>query len=358
MYTANSFLRLPAIAPQLSVPAEYCKGDRRLSAVTRFLPVLIGVAALAAAQVKITEKADRIAVDIDGKPFTEFMIGPEVAKPFLYPLRAASGTIVTRRFPLQDAPGDSKDHPQHRGLTLAHADLNGFNFWANESFNKGAKGKIVLQKVLGIQSGDKSGTIDAVMQWIDGKGAALLSDRRKITFHSHPTLRMVDFDILVKAVDTAKFGDTHEGSFGVRVAAWLEEPAPKYVPQGEGQETRPTEPKRTGLISNSEGQKTEAEVRGKRAKWADYSGEYKGEKLGIAIFDHPQNPRHPTYWHTRGYGMFAANIFGVAAFTGDKSQNGSMTLKQGEELRFRYRVVIHPGDATTAGIAKLYSDYK
>lgn len=320
--------------------------------------MLVGIALTATAQVRITQKTDRVSVEIDGKPFTEFMIGPEVAKPFLYPLRAASGTIVTRRFPLEESPGDSKDHPQHRGLTFAHADLNGLNFWANESFNPGAKGKIVLQKVLNVNSGDKSGTIEAVMNWVDGKGAPLLADTRKITFYSHPTLRIVDFDISTKAIQSSTFGDTHEGSFGVRVAAWLEEPAPKYVPHGEGQETRPTEPKRTGLISNSEGQRTEAEVRGKRANWADYSGEYKGEKLGIAILDHPGNPRHPTYWHTRGYGMFAANIFGVGALTGDKSKNGSMTLKPGEELRLRYRVIIHPGDAVTAGIAKMYEEYK
>lgn len=324
----------------------------------RFLPVFLAVALPIAAQVKFTQKADRISVEIDGKPFTELLFGPEVAKPFFYPLRAPSGTVVTRKFPLEESPGDSKDHPQHRGLTFAHADVNKSNFWANETFNNGAKGKIVLQKVLSVQGGKKSGTIETEMSWVDAKGVALLSDTRKITFYSHPKLRMMDCDILLKAVQTTKFGDTHEGSFGVRVAAWLEEPAPKYVPHGEGQETRPTEPKRTGFITNSEGQKTEAEVRGKRAKWADYSGEFNGEKLGIAIFDHPENPRYPAYWHARGYGMFAANIFGVGALTGDKSKDGSLTLQPGEQLRLRYRVIVHPDDAGKAGIAKLYADYK
>ena len=99
------------------------------------------------AQVHITKSADRIAVEIDGKPFTELWIGPDAAKPYLFPLRSASGTKVTRGFPLDEMPGDSKDHPHHRGLNFAHADVNGSNFWANESFNPGAKGKIVLDKV-------------------------------------------------------------------------------------------------------------------------------------------------------------------------------------------------------------------
>ena len=82
----------------------------------------------------------------------------------------------------------------------------------------------------------------------------------------------------------------------------------------------------------------------------------KGEKLGIAILDHPQNPKHPTYWHSRSYGLFAANIFGEHDFYNDKKRDGSMTIQPGQELRFRYRVIIHPGDSKTADIAKMYAD--
>jgi hypothetical protein len=237
------------------------------------------------AQVQVTRAPDRISIAIDGKPFTALMLGPDVVKPYLYPLRAASGTVVTRRFPLEDSPGDSRDHPHHRGLTFGHADLNGYNFWANESFNPGAKGRIVLEKVEKVEGGPERGEIEAAWRWVGARGEELLSDRRTIIFYSNPVLRIIDFDIILTALQRAKFGDTHEGSFGVRVAAWLEEPAPKYIPKASGGESRPAEPKRTGRITDSEGRETEAQVRGKRANWADYSGEYRGEKLGIAIFD-------------------------------------------------------------------------
>ena len=321
------------------------------------LLAIFSLAVCAAAQVTITRHADRIAVDVNGKPFTSLFFGPHVAKPYLWPLRAASGTEVTRRFPLAEAPGDSKDHPQHRGLTFAHADLNGFNYWANEPSNSGKKGRIVLKEIVSAEGGSQTGTIQVLLHWLDPNGTTLMADTRKITFHANPTLRTVDFDINLKAVEFVKFGDTHEGSFGVRVAAFLEEPTPAYVPLGAGEKARPTEPKRTGRITNSSGLATEAQVRSKRANWADYSGEYKGEKVGIAIFDHPANPRHPTYWHTRGYGMFAANVFGVRTFENNKSLDGSLTLETGKELRFRYRVVIHPGDTVTAGIENLYTKY-
>lgn len=318
----------------------------------------IWLAAVAAGQVKITELEDRITVDIDGKPFTALFIGQDVAKPYLWPLRAVSGTSVTRSFPLEDAPGDSQDHPHHRGLTFAHANVNGFEYWANEPFNGSKKkGRISVRKVLRAKGGSKEGVIQAVMSWLDPDGRELMTDTRKITFYSHPTLRVVDFDIQLRAVETVKFGDTHEGSFGVRVAAFLEEPDPDYVPLANKGDVRPTEPRRTGLISNSTGARGEKEVRGKRAGWGDYSGEFKGEKLGVAILDHPSNPRHPTYWHTRGYGIFAANIFGVSVFENNKNLDGSLTLQPGEDLRLRYRVIVHPGDAKTAGIGKLYEEY-
>jgi hypothetical protein len=106
-----------------------------------------------------------------------------------------------------------------------------------------------------------------------------------------------------------------------------------------------------------DGRKGEKEIWGKRFPWVDYSGEIEGEKLGIAIFDHPGNPRHPAYWHARSYGLFAVNIFGIHDFEQDKTKDGSMTLEPGQKLRLRYRVVIHEGDGQDAGVARLYKEW-
>jgi hypothetical protein len=106
--------------------------------------------------------------------------------------------------------------------------------------------------------------------------------------------------------------------------------------------------------SNKSGEKN---VWGKRSPWLDYSGQIDGETVGIAVLDHPSNPRTPTYWHTRAYGLLAANIFGVHDFEADKSRDGSLTIRPGQPLRFRYRVVIHPGDSVAAGIADIFTDY-
>src|SRR5262249_34697455 len=93
------------------------------------------------------------------------------------------------------------------------------------------------------------------------------------------------------------------------------------------------------------------------SEWADYSGQVGGQLVGVAILDHPTNPRFPTYWHARDYGLFATNIFGVHDFENDKSRDGSLTIRPGQPLRFRFRVVIHPGDAAAAYIADIYRQY-
>jgi hypothetical protein len=302
----------------------------------------------ALAQVKISQGADHISVDIDGKPFSAFFTGADTTKPYLHPLRAASGTVVSRFYPMENVEGERKDHVHQRGLWFTHGDVNGVDFWANDTSQQGPKkGRVRLKKVLGLKSGKSSGTVEAAFDWLDSKGTALLTESRKMVFYSHPTLRTIDFDITLMAVEKVTFGDTKEGTFAIRVAPWLEEPA----------RGAPESPKRTGKMVNAEGLETEKQVWGKRSAWVDYFGETGGEKLGIAILDHPSNPRHPTYWHSRSYGLFAANIFGQRDFENDKTRDGSLTLEPGKSLRFRYRVIIHPGDRQSADVAGLYKKY-
>jgi hypothetical protein len=300
-----------------------------------------------AAQVRISQQGiELISVEIKGKPFTQFFIGPETNKPYLHPLRSASGKIVTRGYPMEDIPGESRDHPHHRGLWFAHGDVNGFDFWGNEQ--RGGKfGRIVLGKIGDLSNGKESGAIDIDFEWRDPTGKVLLTEARQMIFYSQPKNRAIDFDITLTAREKVVFGDTKEGTFAIRLASALEEP----------HSGAPAQPPRTGHMVDSQGREGEKQVWGKRADWADYYGVVDGEALGVAVFDHPLNPRHPTYWHMRSYGLFAANIFGLRDFENDKSKDGSLTLAPGETLRFRYRVVIHPGDERSAHIARLYQDY-
>jgi hypothetical protein len=304
-----------------------------------------------AAQVKITPGAGKVAIEIGGKPFTDFYIsGAGVTKPYLHPLRAASGTYVTRMWPMEDVAEEAKtakDHPHQRGLWFAHESVNKLDFWNNEaSYTTPNRGNITLKSLGEIKSGRDSGSITATFVWTDLSGAPQLTETRVMTFYDQPNLRTVDFDITLTAVKPVTFGDSKDGTLGIRLRPVLQESA-----------QRGDEFQLTGRITNADGLVTEKEAWGKPSRWCDYSGSIAGEKLGIAILDHPGNRRSPVRWHVRGYGLFAANPFGISVFTNDKTQDGSVSIGAGESLRYRYRVVIHPGDAASANIESIWKQY-
>jgi hypothetical protein len=311
--------------------------------------LLILAAMPLAGQVKIAQGENKVSVEIDGKPFTEFIYGPDVMKPYLYPLRAPDGTVVTRPVPFNKEAGDSTDHPHHTGLWFAHSSVNGLDFWNNyKGYTTPNRGSITVKKIDKIESGNKQGTIDATMEWLDSNGKAIMTENRHMTFYSGTTSRQFDLDIKLTPIVAIKFGDAKDGVLGIRLAAGLEEPQPKA----------PAVPVRSGLMVNAEGCKTEQECWGKRSNWLDYFGKTDRHEVGIAVLDNPANPRHPTYWHTRAYGLLGANIFGVHDFTRDKKADGSMSLDPGEAIRFRYRFIVHAGDTKAANIAGEWSKYE
>jgi len=159
-------------------------------------------------------------------------------------------------------------------------------------------------------------------------------ENRDMTFAGDARLRTIDFRITLTAAQDVTLGDTKEGAFAIRLA-------------------EPFTERKGGRMVDADGRAMMKNVWGKRSNWVDYSAEVDGERLGVAMFDHPGNPRHPTYWHARDYGLFALNPFGRNAFD-DKAEESKWVLAKGEKLAFRWAVVVHPGDAD---IASLYSQW-
>lgn len=308
-------------------------------------PVVLAVLAALplAAQVKFIPAPDKIEVEVDGKPFTTFYIAGEAApKPYLHPLRMPDGLIMTRRYPMEQVPGETRDHPHHRGLWFTHGLINGIDFWINEKSDRPLKvprGVIALDGTPKVKDGKKHGTIESAHVWSSPDGKQLLRETRRMVFHSHPTLRMVDFDVTFTAIDTVTWGDTKEGFFAIRIRDEM------------------TEKAKAGKLVSSTGAETMKQVWGKAFPWVDYSGTLEGRKVGIAILEHPTSFRAPTYWHARDYGLFAANPFGLHDFFNDKTKDGSHKMEPKQSIRFRFRVVLHPEETAQAGIDKLFAEY-
>jgi len=286
--------------------------------------------------VKISELEEKLRIEINGKLFTEYHF-KNVPRPYFYPVIGPTGENITRHWPMKKGENEERDHQHHRSLWFTHGDVNGHDFWSEQ---KGF-GKIVHDRFLDVTSGPDVGVIQSQNKWVTNSGEIVCTDTRTHKFYNQPKGQMMDFDITLHASHgEVTLGDTKEGSVAIRLA-------PTMRLKGKvGQ----------GHIINSNGTRDWA-TWGKRAAWCDYYGPVKGRIVGVAIFDHPQNPKHPTWWHVRDYGLFTANPFGVHYFEKKPKGSGDITIPSGQSLTFRYRLYFHKGDEEEAKVAEYYRQY-
>ena len=278
--------------------------------------------------IKLTQEKDTISVEIGGKPFTTYYFadgkGLSYTRPFFYPVLAPDSTEVTS----DQANVKGGDHPHHRSLWVAHGDVNGADHWALNL--KGAQ----IPKQRHIKFTKVEGdTIEEQLEWEGKTFEPILRETRTFRFMQFKDgSRGIDFTLVFTPIsEPVTFGDTKEaGLCAVRMAKEISAHA---------------------VITNSTGDTGEKKCWGKPAAWCDESGEINGKPYGITIIDHPANPRYPSTWHVREYGLMSANIFGLHDFDKTKPKGaGNFTIEKDKPVTFRYRVVVHGGDAKSAGL--------
>jgi hypothetical protein len=301
---------------------------------------------------------------IDGKLFTSFCWPDTVYKPILYPVLTASGTEVTRGFPVKPREGEQVDHLHQVGIWLNYGNVNGLDFWGNGYRGiKEPRGGVIQHKGINkIQSRDGEGMFVTAENWLTPGGKVLLEEKSEYHFTGEGQVRIIDRITKLTATDTTViFKDTKEGMFGMRVARQLEMPSKTGVIliDSTGNPSKEKDTLNTGVTGNyhsSEGTAGEA-VWGTRAKWMDLSGKIGNEDISIVICDHPKNPGYPTYWHARGYGLFSANPLGWKDFTKGKEEL-NFTIPAKKSATFRYRVIISSGKHLTDDeINAYYEDF-
>ena len=310
------------------------------------------LAPLAFAGVELKQDADKVRVEIDGKLFTEYHF-TGARRPYLYPIIGPTGGAMTRHWPLEDdIATEEKDHPHHKGLWFGHHKVNGAEFWGDSGPPDAKMGQMVHDGFLDVKSGEDEGFLRAKNKWvIDNTGEVIGTDERTIRFHKGKDGPMIDFNITIQAGDQdLVFGDDKDGAMAIRVPESMRQEKPKAKGEKTGEAG-------DGHIVTSEGKK-DAAAWGTRGNWCDYYGPVEGKTAGVAMFDNPDNPRHPTWWHVRGYGLFAANPFGKAQFEklADK-EAGAFTIRKGQSATFRYRFYFHEGDTEQAKVAEHYTEY-
>ena len=296
--------------------------------------------------VTLKQGNDQIEVTVNGKPFTTYYFGSNVAKAYLMPLRTAAGLVISRPFPVANDVGHADPHassfePHQRPLYFGHGDIDGLNFWGEAAFQKfyGTKSHEAYGHMANAKIDEaRDGTIKSSFALEDANGRIIGAETQSYTFGGDEHLRTIDCEFTLKADHgPLTIGDTKEGTFAVRLGPELSAPL--------------------GTMINSKGAQGEPAIWGKPADWVEYHGSVSGHPVGIAVFDHPKSFRHPTTWHARAYGLLSANPFGLREFTKDPNKDGSWTIPEGNSLTFRYRVVIHDGELSPSRIADMYRQY-
>lgn len=350
----------------------------------RLLPLLALLLASSAAlhaadsTFAINHDAHGVTVSVNGQPFASYVID-QANKPYLWPVYGPTGKAMTRAFPMQEIPGESKvqrDHPHHRGILFGHESMGtsawsfpekwdgitggekvtgGSDTWHErrtfEEYMENPKnalrgkqrmpmlGRIAHKEFTEVKAAGDRAVIAEVCEYLDPAGKRYLTEYRRLTFRATGDTRSIDFDQDFVATDgPAKLEDRKDAGLSIRV------PASMAVDSKQG-----------GQIVTSEGAK-DGDAWSKAAKWCDYHGPVEGEHLGIAMLNHPSSYRYPTRWHVRSYGLFTANPFAVRDF--DKTQPNTPTLlKAGERLSLRHRFVFHRGDAQAGKIEDAWTAY-
>ncbi|HKE59163.1 MAG TPA: PmoA family protein [Pyrinomonadaceae bacterium] len=319
------------------------------------------------AQVRITkdEAGRRVDIKVDGKPFTSYLWSDKLKVPVLYPLRTTQGTIVTRGFPLDPRPGERVDHPHHIGLWFNYGSVNGVDFWNNSTAlppeQQQKMGMVVHRRIVKATGGKDRGELAVEMDWVMPDGQPILQESTTFVFYAGPSAGMVDrITKLTALTKQVVFQDNKEGMLGMRVRRELEQPSnePLVFTDSSGRATTVKVLDNTGvsgLYRSSEG-KSGDEVWGTRGRWTMLSGKVDKEAITLAILDHPSNPGFPTYWHARGYGLFAANPLGQEVFSNGKEKL-NFTLEPKQSVTFRYRVLIVSGPTTPDEIELEYKKF-
>jgi hypothetical protein len=305
-------------------------------------------------KVKLIKGERKVDVMIGGKLFTSYQYPANMEKPYLWPVNAPDGSVVTRGFPLESRPGERVDHPHHIGIWFNHGDVNGLDFWNNSSAipaeKKDTYGYIVVREIVRAKNGKKA-NLEVISDWKDYKGNTLLTENTKYIFSGTKVSYTIDhISTLTAAEGPVTITDNKEGMFAIRVDRAFEmpsdQPAVYTDSQGNPTEVRSTDNVGvTGMYTSSSGNRGD-DVWSTRNDWVILSGTKNNVLTSFGFWDHPENIGYPGHSHARGYGLFSTNNLGSQAYNKDHEKI-VLTLRQGESVTLRHRFYIRSGKEIT-----------
>jgi hypothetical protein len=259
-------------------------------------------------ETRLTVRAQLPGED-DWSEIATYVMEPN-ARPYLHPVRDATGRVALT----EDRPAD---HPWQHGVFTGFHRVNGLNYWKED------EGKQRFVRLLDLKQSTDRVSWRALVELVASNGAVVLEEEDAVTIHTPQSTNSyaIDFELFLRAKEReVTFGKFFVGGLSVR------------MPWDKGN------PRQTHLNSNGlRGRECEQQ----RAAWCNVERPFGSETFGIAVFDHPANPNHPTGWRVDEQGLINPNV----------SALGDWTLAPNQTQRFRYRLLVYRDSAAREPLA-------
>jgi hypothetical protein len=266
---------------------------------------------------------DQVSFQLNEKEIARFHFGPDLIRPFVYPIIGPSGRTLTR----MGHPGDPNGHSHHNSVWFSLSKVNGSDFWSDR-----VGGRIRHLYTAHLEDGDDAAFAVTHAEWLSAAGKTILREQRHVGVKLLPSeewLLVLELQ-LTPAGERVVIDAESFGPIGVRMAKWI------GVHHGGGR------------IRNSEGAEGEPAIFRRTARWVDYSGQVAaGVVEGITLMDHPSNPRHPAPFHVREDGWMGAML----------ALEKPYILEAGQSLRLRYGLYVHAGMPPPERIDAVFRQY-
>ena len=199
-------------------------------------------------------------------------------KPYIQKLLTPGGVNV-----LLDAPSD---HLHHHALMFAVA-VNGVNFWEEQNNPGRQKHKAYANYVeVGDRTNPHMAGFDEQLEWINpGTGELLLNELRMIRVYQAGSIgaTFVTWRSKLEASpgkETVTLSGSHYFGLGARFVRSMDTDG------------------RFENAENKPGEIFRGEEKLVQSNWCAYTAVADGKPVTVAMFGHPENPRHPTTWFT------------------------------------------------------------
>ncbi len=280
------------------------------------------------APARLTIEDGRILMCLDDTVLAQYHFSGVPFKPYIEKLFTPDGVNV-----LLDSP---PDHVHHHGLMFAMA-VDGVNCWeemrtAGHQRHEGFVGDWLEKK----SPASWVGFTERVC-WIDAENRPLLDERRtiKVRRAEKPRAVMLTWHSLLSVPEgkaSVTLSGSHYFGLGMRFVRSMDAAGPFLNAERE-----------PGTVFRGQ-------ERLVRSNWCAYTAQADGRDVTVAMFGHPENPRHPTTWFTM------TEPFAYLAATLGLHEK-PLVLPADEPLDLRYSVVLCDGAVGAPEIDQLYRQW-